>query len=356
MAQHPVARIHAESFGPFQNVDAEFSPSLNVIVGDNSTGKSHLLKLIYSCTQALKSSKTITKKEVGYHLTGKLRGTFRPDSLGRLANRVHGKSRAQISIKYAQIGDELSFGFSTGATQGVQITSTPTRSIDDQPVYLPPHELLSLSAGFLGLYDEFENGFDETWRDTVELLLKPAVKGARGKKANALHAPFADLLQGGVVVEKNGRFYLKQPAIGTLEAPLLAEGHRKLAMIIRLIANGSLLEGGYLFWDEPEANLNPASQRAVASALVHLANAGVQVFVASHSTFLIREIEMNPPNGSPRFIGLMRADSADTGEHESVPSKNIRGVYAQSSTQLQDLAYVAAIDAEAEQAGRYLAW
>ncbi len=39
-----------------------------------------------------------------------------------------------------------------------------------------------------------------------------------------------------------------------MEMHLVAEGLRKLAMIARLIANGSLVDKVSLFWDEPEAN------------------------------------------------------------------------------------------------------
>ncbi|WP_281258757.1 hypothetical protein [Avibacterium endocarditidis] len=42
-----------------------------------------------------------------------------------------------------------------------------------------------------------------------------------------------------------------------MEIPLVAEGLRKLAMVARLVATGTLLDKGCLFWDEPEANLNP---------------------------------------------------------------------------------------------------
>ena len=57
---------------------------------------------------------------------------------------------------------------------------------------------------------------------------------------------------------------------------LVAEGLRKLAMILRLAQSGTLVEGGYLFWDEPEANLNPATIRPVARVIRLLAQAGVQ--------------------------------------------------------------------------------
>ncbi len=80
-------------------------------------------------------------------------------------------------------------------------------------------------------------------------------------------------------------------------------------MIVRLIASGVLLEGGYLFWDEPEANLNPSSQKAVAHALKHLADQGSQIFVATHSMFLLRELQMSGGSADTRYIGLERRRS-----------------------------------------------
>jgi len=118
-------------------------------------------------------------------------------------------------------------------------------------------------------------------------------------------------------------------------------------MIVRLISSGVLLVGEYLFWDEPDANLNPASQRAVARALVELASSGAQIFVATHSMFLLRELQMSADAISPQFIGLIRAISET--QESAAP------VLAETSDGLDTLAYVAALEAEAEQADRYLA-
>lgn len=348
MAQYPIARVRAKSFGPFQDVDISLKPGLNVIIGDNATGKSQLLKLLYSCTKAIKDADSLTKKDLSVGIASKLVGTLRPDSLGRLTRRVQGKANAQVDIKFAGISSPIQFRFSSHAKREVSVQSLPTRDLQDEPAYLPPHEVLTLSAGFIGIYDNYETGFDETWRDTIALLLKPALRGSRAKRAKEMLEPISALLQGGTVSESNGRFYLHQPGIGNLEAPLLAEGHRKLAMIVRLISNGVLTEGGYLFWDEPEANLNPASQKAVAKALIYLADAGAQVFVATHSMFLMRELQMSTPGAPVNYIGLNRKATVDE-ELAAVP------VIAEVTDDLDSLEYVAALEAEAEQAGRYLA-
>jgi energy-coupling factor transporter ATP-binding protein EcfA2 len=72
----------------------------------------------------------------------------------------------------------------------------------------------------------------------------------------------------------------------------MAEGYRKLAMLIFLLRYGVLERGSTLFWDEPEANLNPAATKLLAAALYALAGDGVQVIVATHSLFLLREFEI----------------------------------------------------------------
>lgn len=77
-----------------------------------------------------------------------------------------------------------------------------------------------------------------------------------------------------------------------MESALVAEGLRKFAMLARLISTGVLLEQGYLFWDEPETNLNPKLIKVLAQVIVSLADQGIQVFLATHSVFLVREISI----------------------------------------------------------------
>lgn len=351
MAKYPISRLTASSFGPFRHINVDLSPSLNVIIGDNATGKSQLLKLLYTGTKAHHDSQELTKRALSTSVAAKLRGVFRPESLGRLTRRSRGTARTNVSIKYTGMADPLDFTFSSKAKREVALSTPPRHALEDEPVFLPSHELLSLGASFVSLYDSLETPFEETWRDTVHLLMRPALRGPRGTRANELLKPFSQLLQGGSVVEQDGRFFLRQPGIGNLEAPLLAEGHRKLAMVVRLISSGVLLEGGYLFWDEPEANLNPASQRAVAHALIHLANHGSQIFVATHSMFLLRELQMSSADieSGTQFIGLERKTE---GEGQNATAE----VEASTSTDLSDIEFVAALEAEAEQAQRYLAW
>ena len=65
-----------------------------------------------------------------------------------------------------------------------------------------------------------------------------------------------------------------------------------------------------MFWDKPEADLNPRLIRLVAEVIYHLCQHGIQVFLATHSLFLLRELERFSKeekfsNIQPRFFALM---------------------------------------------------
>lgn len=146
----------------------------------------------------------------------------------------------------AQASSEI--GWATNAKSQVEVKRTLEVTLDPSPVYLC--ELITLCPWFLGLYDHHLE-FEETWRDTVSLKEQWAAGSSWTPRGDA--------------------FYLHVPGEGQLEMPLVTEGLRKFAMLARLISTGSLFDKGYVFWDEPEKNLNPKLVRVIAHGIVHLA-------------------------------------------------------------------------------------
>jgi len=47
-----IESINLNNFMLFESVDLEFSPNINIICGDNNTGKTVLIKILYSILQA----------------------------------------------------------------------------------------------------------------------------------------------------------------------------------------------------------------------------------------------------------------------------------------------------------------
>ena len=158
-------------------------------------------------------------------------------------------------------------------------------------------------------------------------------------------------MDGRLLLDRNGRFYL-QSQTGTMEMPLVAEGVRKLGMLARLIATGALVSGGCLFWDEPETNLNPKLMRGVAEAILQICDQGMQVFVATHSLFLLREFEVlltgkAHANTARRYFAL----SPPPRIHMSGTSD---GVTVDQGEQLEDVDPLTLLDEDLEQSNRYL--
>ena len=150
-------------------------------------------------------------------------------------------------------------------------------------------------------------------------------------------------MDGSIEYDQSGRFYLRTTT-GRMEMPLVAEGLRKLGMIAQLVVTGALLGNGFLFWDEPEANLNPVLIAKVAQTILALCKSGIQVFVATHSLFLLRELAILAEKPAfkalaPQFIGLKLSSG---------------GIMVQQSDTLESID-LAALDEELAQSDRYIA-
>lgn len=335
-------------------VEAEIKlGALNVIHGENSSGKTHLLKLAYSVSSSLAPGPKAgaparpTKGWLEGALGSRLAGVFRPDSnkIGRLARRARGARRATIAAELAGAG-ELEFSFSTRSDRAVSVKQTPSSWLPRSPIFLPTRELLSVYPGFVSLYETQAIPFGETWRDTCLFLGAPVARGPKKKDIADLLAPLEAAIGCKALLEGD-RFYLvmHQPN-AKVEADLVAEGYRKLSMVARLIANGSIDDKGYLFWDEPEANLNARLVRRLAPLLLDLAAGGVQVFIATHSLFLMRELEIvqasrpSKQEVATRYIGLHPGSD---------------GVIVQQGDTVADSGDIAALDESLHQSDRYLA-
>ncbi len=290
-----IRRITVENFTVFDQTDFEFSENFNVIIGENSTGKSHLLKLIYALSSVSfsvqKNTSQQNKESFQRLIADKLMQVFKPDSLGRLVTRKQGSNKCRIKIFFDQKDLNFAFTFSNRSKTEVSVEEMPVSFNPNEPLFLPTREVISLFPKFTSLYKDYHIEFDETYYDLCLALDKPLLKGRRFDEIKDVIQPIEKII-GGQVEVKNGRFYLKIPQKGNLEIHLIAEGLRKLAMLVYLILNGSLKDNGLLFWDEPESNLNPRLIKEVVHTLNLLTKKEIQVFVATHSLFFLRELEI----------------------------------------------------------------
>ncbi len=326
-----LTELHLTNFSVIRGGTFSFSPQINVFLGRNGAGKSHVLKLLYSTLRSHRDSNlTAGSNEIAPVLGRKLAGVFRPDdgSVGRLVSRGVGRSKASVRLVAAVTSGsepvEFKFTVSTLGKVALQANELPKPA---PSVFLPSREALAMYEGFVQAYEDRELAFDETYRDLCVQLGASQLRGPRLDAVRALAEPLEAVL-GGAIRLNGGRFYRSAQG-GNLEAHLLSEGLRKIGVLTQLVLNGSLIKNGFLFWDEPEANLNPRLVTVIAKTLRRLAGFGIQIFVATHDFLLINELAMaddfrsSLKDGAPavdvKFIGL---DLSEDGAKVRVQSAN----------------------------------
>lgn len=336
--------LKIENFTVFPEANLNFSKGLNVIVGENGTGKSHLLKLGYALLRSLNEEKNLAIDTYERVLAKKLVDVFMPDRLGRLPSRVQGTTLCTIDAKFTD-NSQVFFNFSTRNSERVNVKKLEYSSVLIKSLFIPPKEILSIFPGF---YYETKNkllAFDATYPDLAEALLAPPLRGTRLTEIGKFLSPLEEnILKGYLTLDKEKFYFHSNAYAGNIEAHLMAEGNRKLGLLSYLLKNGTLTKSSTLFWDEPEANLNPKLLRELASILVELSSI-MQIVVATHSLFLLREIDVLQEEKkiaiAPRFFGLQFA-------------KNGEGVTVSQGNSINDIGDITALDEEIAQSTRYL--
>ena len=294
-----LTRVELERFTVFSQLTLDLSPGINVLVGANGTGKTHIMKVCHAACDH-------KNKDNGF--TEKLLGVFLPSgrSIGRLCQQGSSKSvirvfRDSLRLDSWFTSDETS----TNYHKSDRWFDEPIKS-----VYIPVKEMLANAPGFRSLYETREIHFEEVYKDILDRAHTPFLRGAPGVERNQLTI-LHDAIQGRVTID-NEEFFLSNPQ-GNIEFSLLAEGIRKLALLWLLIQNGTLQRGTLLLWDEPETNLNPKLYGTVMEVLLELQRNGVQIVLATHDYVILKELDLRmTKDDRVAFHSLYRdSDSGD---------------------------------------------
>lgn len=286
-----IEKLIFRKFTAFEKLDISFSPGINIFVGENGTGKTHILKAIYSACDIAKSQKSFAEKITNVFLpTGK--------ATGRLVKRSNRSSEGSVEVSRIVGGRSISIklSFSNHITtfnhEKVKLTGAHKQWMEHsiESVYIPVKDMMANAPGFRSLYSLRNIHFEEVYADIIDRAFLGSLKGP----TDAARKKLLDILQRsmeGKVITKKEEFFLKNKQ-GELEFTLLAEGIRKLALLWVLIQNGTILKGSVLCWDEPETNLNPKLMRTVVEILIELQRMGVQIFLTTHDYIILKEFDL----------------------------------------------------------------
>jgi len=358
-----ISKLQITNFAAFKSLELNFSPRINVIIGENSCGKTQLLKLIY----ALSSEQDITSR---------LLGLFKPHN-GKLSGLYHrggtGKAKVELTESSGQISS-AEFGSRTETAKRESMFTNVGQSI-----FLPTKEVLSLLPAIQKKSitdDVLVSLFDDSIIDLCRILLSkpdsdladavnndprlgqiiPMLVDAIGGKFQIdgndhsfVRGAFVEKMNPNISKAKNAKVYadfkqleFKKQKSSEISVTMTAEGFRKIGLLQRLIDTGALVKGktNVLLWDEPESNINPALMKLLVECLFELSRNGQQIIIASHNYVMLKWFDLLMDESQEDHIAyhaLFRDESDDISK-ESINNYKMlsKNAIAQTYSDLYD--------------------
>lgn len=319
-----ITELKLKNFTAFDDLEIQFSPKINVIIGENGTGKTLLLKVAYSLCAGnigLKAGTQVDSDKIRRAVTSKLLRVFMPmnDKIGKM-RKIGSTEGAQFEVGL-ELDKKLSASFKSNSKYISIGEDFNYINYDYTPIFIPTKEVLSLIQGVaIETTDQetLKRIFDDTYLDLCDFVRRP-VKRLNNEELDIdprFGSIFPEIVNtiGGKYIFDNGKNFFRQGKYeerrvrdqhnygdktetvfkhnkdAEISNNMTAEGFRKIGILQQLLANGSLKPGssGPLYWDEPEANMNPSLMKLIVRVLLSLARNGQQVIVSTHDYFLLK--------------------------------------------------------------------
>lgn len=257
-------KVGLTNIAVFENFNLELSDGINIIIGENGSGKTIFLKSIYHTCHGKKQD-VLDNKYIRKH----------NDNTDYLPNIV------------------IEYGMENGNTDSCWLMENGQKSCingTNDVLYIPVMEMLSHSKGLISLYEKYDLPFETVQIDIIQNAQLPETRKPADYEKKLLKI-ISEVIDGEVVYE-NEKFFVRKKDGFKIDFEMEAEGFRKFALLWKLIRNGLLQPGSILLWDEPETNINPELLPTLADVLLELQKNHIQIILATHSYNLAKYFEL----------------------------------------------------------------
>ncbi|MFC5599928.1 AAA family ATPase [Deinococcus cellulosilyticus] len=296
-----IERLRLKNFTAFEDLELTFSPGVNVLIGGNGTGKTHVLKAIYGLIRGPSRS--------GWGADGipdSFIKIFLPldNDLSRLQRTQGNSTLVEATISgYGKLDFRLPL---PDGSAKLRFPNAAQKITGKNVLFMPAKDLIGHAKGLRSILKLYQTAFDQTYTDILDIAFLPSLQAE-----NQLFQPILEKLKqymgGGIPKVEEDQYFLNHKG-KEIEFNLVAEGWRKIAVFWYILRNyPHLRSGDVILWDEPEANLNPSTLKGLAECLSDLSKLGLQIIVATHSYVLLKELEIHEARDL-KFISLYTTD------------------------------------------------
>lgn len=284
-----IENIRIANFGPIDNLEWKNLSNINLIIGRNSSGKTFLLKSIYSAIRCIESNKRgQERRSLAEILVDKLYWTFQADKIGDLVSKG-----SEDHLAYQMTVDNKDFNYSFGKDTVKQIAQIENQvePRSSNSIFLPAKEVLSLHQIILKTREQDKLfGFDDTYYDLAQALRNLPTRGKNYRDFAEVRKKIENLVDGRVDYDEESGLWQYKRANQKFSIGVTAEGIKKVAILDTLLGNRYLDTNSIIFIDEPESALHPTAISEFLEIIAILAASGLQFFLASHSYFVIKKL------------------------------------------------------------------
>lgn len=280
--------LKIKNFGLIDNIEWDDLGKINVVIGPNSTGKTFLLKAMYTSIKTLeifgKGNENRSESEI---LSDRLYWTYQTERIGNLVRKGAADS-LECSIEYDN--KLFSYRFGKDTSKNINHITNRNNPIEDKSIFIPAKEVLTIQRNLLLLSETRTFGFDQTYYDLAMALNHPKTKGKSSKEVSKSRKILEDLIDGKIDIDSKSNQWVFKKGNEKYTLGVTAEGIKKIAIIDYLLGNRYLTKNSIMFFDEPEAGLHPHAIIKLLEIIQLLASYGIQVFIATHSYFVIKKL------------------------------------------------------------------
>lgn len=285
-----IDKVRFDNFGPLSSVEWYSLGGLNLVIGENSAGKTFLLKALYSIVRSLELYKRGDERQTSLSeiLAKKLHWTFQADKIGDLVSKG---SENPLLFEAVINNHKIAFSFGKDTVKQISNVQYEGASLEGNSVFLPAKEILSLHHIILKSREIDQLfGFDDTYFDLAKVLNIRPTKGKNFPEFAQSRENLRELLGGRMEYDESDHRWNFKKGNEKYAPGITAEGVKKLAILDTLLGNRYLSPQSIVFIDEVEAALHPKAISAFLDILALLAEKDIQFFMATHSYFVLKKL------------------------------------------------------------------